>query len=1725
MRRTLPLLLIFFLIAGLRSQTQVSGVIDTEVWNKAGSPYQVVGDINVLGLTIEPGVTVEFTGNYLFEVSGNLTARGSADDSIIFKAEANNTTGWKGLYFNEASSQCALSYVRISDASQNYALKISNCSLDFSQIAVKNNATTAILVDNGSLQLTHCFVQNNRNYGLEVINDGDVTLIACTITHNQDSGLHTEQGKIILKNSIVAHNRNEGILLSAVDDQLDATNTVIAFNGKEGIVGVQDDVTLSNSILYFNNALNQIANISGTTTVTFCDVQDQDFGSTNLMVDPQFEDTTTVFNLSAHSPAVDSGDPSDEVNDLYFPPSLGSVRNDMGAYGGPLARKWYRPLFVVPDTLNFGDVSVGDSLKSTVLLKNYGDQSLTVNALNLSGDDAEQFSLGQVSLPATIPMADSLRVPVTFHPASARLVSFNAQMNITSDIENRHVALSGRGVVADILALPTTLKFNDTEVGATDSLKVKIYNLGTDTLRIDSLQLLSPAFRARLSAHTLAPQSDAYLTLSVYFVPDTISDYQSTLKIFSNDPDESPLDISVLGTGLAPYLSFTPLRVNFDSVRVMHDSTFMLTLSNSGNATLSVDTLQLLHASAVFTIDEQPPVQLAAGTNEQPLHIHFLADTAGTFSDTLRLVSNDPFRPVRLIPLSATAIAPYLSLSRAQFDFGTVIAPKDSVLTVKIRNSGNVALHVYRFGLSGTDTASFNWWKGSEDLIIEPQNDSLTVYLQCAPQRSGFLQAQFNIISDDPRFDSLQVPVNAQIKASEMILMPDSLRFPPTILFDDVSQTVKIVNRGDNDLRIDSIKISQLNGNDLHFPALQFPQKIRPQIDTLNFTLRFNPQTVGLQNAQVQFFSNDPFVNPRVLKIEAQGVAPVLSALPDTIDFGAVSFYRIPVQKATLYSKGSAPAVISAITIVNDADQVFRLPSFTLPLTLTVSDSMKIPVTFTPHGAGTFSARLKIVWNDPFKKDILIPLKAKADSAHLQTPLNLFFGKQAIHSVNKKDLKIQNSSKVQITIDSVRISGRDSAQFQLDLADFDFSIQPGDTVLHLPVEYVPHSIGLHFAQVKIYSFDIRQKMLAVNLEGIALASANAPLLFSNLQDSVDFGTAFIDQSKQIPCYLMNLGNAVLRIDSLQLSGPNAADFALINSPKGAQIAADDTLKTFQLQFMPTAAGKRSANLRIYCNDGNPPMTLSLLGQGQIDTTPATVLPNFDTLQTIAGQSFTVSLQTFDDNTAIRQAEVYFKKGGETAFTKMALKKTAERFWQATIDSNQITMRGLALYFKVYHGGAVTVYPENGAQQPMAVNVHVPQTELPYRMLPEKYRMISLPLNTGQQTLKDLFGDELGSYDPARFRFFDWDAEKKAFTELRDMKETLPAGKAYYLITADTTYLSIQNAASVSAVQPFKLHLSAGWNMIGDPFAFPVDWKTVSGQNNLTLFYFNGSAWEMATVLEPFKGYAVKAPQAMTLQVPPVAATNSIAKPIAGGTSGEGWQLRLTARSGVYCDDINFAGVRSNARQTPDVTDIPEPPVIGKYVSLYFMPPGANHEKLTGDFRPPNQDGYQFDFTVKANTGQPLQLSVQADSLPADFEWCLVSPQNGVRYDELPVRLYTSGQTFRLLIGKKSFVNAQLAAFRNLPDRFRLHPNYPNPFNNSTVIQVDLPTADRLSVMIYDINGRRIRIIANHRLFDAGYYKFKWDGTNTNGLPVASGVYFIHLQGQKYRSDQKIILQK
>lgn len=68
-------------------------------WSLANSPYDITGDITVPAgktLTVEPGVTVNFTGKYKFIIYGTLVARGTAAQRITFTA-ANHTTGWYGM--------------------------------------------------------------------------------------------------------------------------------------------------------------------------------------------------------------------------------------------------------------------------------------------------------------------------------------------------------------------------------------------------------------------------------------------------------------------------------------------------------------------------------------------------------------------------------------------------------------------------------------------------------------------------------------------------------------------------------------------------------------------------------------------------------------------------------------------------------------------------------------------------------------------------------------------------------------------------------------------------------------------------------------------------------------------------------------------------------------------------------------------------------------------------------------------------------------------------------------------------------------------------------------------------------------------------------------------------------------------------------------------------------------------------------------------------------------------------------------------------------------------------------------------------------------------------------------------------------------------------------------------------------------------------------------------
>ena len=96
-----------------------------------------------------------------------------------------------------------------------------------------------------------------------------------------------------------------------------------------------------------------------------------------------------------------------------------------------------------------------------------------------------------------------------------------------------------------------------------------------------------------------------------------------------------------------------------------------------------------------------------------------------------------------------------------------------------------------------------------------------------------------------------------------------------------------------------------------------------------------------------------------------------------------------------------------------------------------------------------------------------------------------------------------------------------------------------------------------------------------------------------------------------------------------------------------------------------------------------------------------------------------------------------------------------------------------------------------------------------------------------------------------------------------------------------------------------------------------------------------------------------------------------------------------------------------------------------------------------------------------------------------------------------------------------------AAVINTPDDYGLFQNYPNPFNPETEIRYQLPNPSEVSLNIYNLMGQEIKILINS-YHSAGYYSVKWDGTNNQGMKVASGIYIYIMRAGSFVDVKKLI---
>lgn len=97
--------------------------------------------------------------------------------------------------------------------------------------------------------------------------------------------------------------------------------------------------------------------------------------------------------------------------------------------------------------------------------------------------------------------------------------------------------------------------------------------------------------------------------------------------------------------------------------------------------------------------------------------------------------------------------------------------------------------------------------------------------------------------------------------------------------------------------------------------------------------------------------------------------------------------------------------------------------------------------------------------------------------------------------------------------------------------------------------------------------------------------------------------------------------------------------------------------------------------------------------------------------------------------------------------------------------------------------------------------------------------------------------------------------------------------------------------------------------------------------------------------------------------------------------------------------------------------------------------------------------------------------------------------------------------------------------KSMPNQYSLDQNYPNPFNPSTIISFSVAKAGSVQLIIYNVLGQEIRTLLDQNI-SAGNHNVQWDGKDSQGKSVGSGLYIYRLSaGSDFVATRKMMLLK
>ena len=500
-----------------------------------------------------------------------------------------------------------------------------------------------------------------------------------------------------------------------------------------------------------------------------------------------------------------------------------------------------------------------------------------------------------------------------------------------------------------------------------------------------------------------------------------------------------------------------------------------------------------------------------------------------------------------------------------------------------------------------------------------------------------------------------------------------------------------------------------------------------------------------------------------------------------------------------------------------------------------------------------------------------------------------------------------------------------------------------------------------------------------------------------------------------------------------------------------------------------------------------------------------------------------------DLNGIASADLHLQLGGSQEPIIIPMTALNDSIYEVSIADSLVTIKNFRAFIRGDDNMAYT-----GESDRLTPSVKYGENELttmiensiyPDGIPSERWRMLSFP---GSQDNPSIAKPKQEGHV-----FYVWDLDDSTWV----VPDSIYTGQAYWFkhIYENPVPFSSDSGMAIP-LDPYIIELKTGWNMVGSPFAFPVE--VSADPNEVSALYFFGDStnrdgWSLQEYrMDPWAGYAVYTElDSATIELLPFPIENH--ENSTNRIAGEGWTIALSAESERYIDKSMVIGRHRNAKDVKDGMDIPLLPSVSKGLSVALSLDNDTRFNYSSDIRSTDEQNGVWSLSVYSSSDPgPVEFSAVANGLiPPEISVAVLDIQTRKIYQDVLVNPFTIddrlklGYELKFVAGDPAYVESMLLEILSqIPSEFALGQNYPNPFNPITRLDYLLPRRSDVSIRVYNMLGQEIITLLRQEQ-PYGKYSVSWNGLDKYGKQVASGVYFTELKSRNIRRVTKMLLLK